>query len=61
MRFPRSSHPIALARAMLDDKRRGAAPRGRPHIDGDRELLVLDGLREGVSCSVVAKAAGVAP
>jgi hypothetical protein len=46
---------------MLDDKRRGAAPRGRPHIDGDRELLVLDGLREGVSYSVVAKAAGVAP
>lgn len=39
--------------------RRYGPPRGHPFIDGARELLVLDGLREGVPYGVIAKAAGV--
>lgn len=39
--------------------RRYGPPRGRPFIAGMREMVILDGLRDGVPYPVIAKAAGV--
>jgi hypothetical protein len=39
--------------------RRDGPPRGRPFINGMREMVILDGLVERVPYRVIARAAGV--